>query len=512
MPAGTASLNPNNPNDRSFSFDGIADGEYDLQATANGREGMTLASAPQRVSVRGADVTGLRLTLVPLASARARYASSRPPRRGAPRPKACKAVRATQLPQETLITASAAAPTRPKPGSIFSRLAVPQSATPDDAGAFTIRALDAGRYRLFVRLFDEALYVRSVQTPAPRSRNVRPRRSGGAAHDDDDTRAVSRDVFDVKAGQQVSGVSVRVAEGRGRPVGQRRRGRARRRCAHEPLPSFSQLRVHLVPQERERAEETLRYYEVPVSGDGTFAFKNLAPGRYLVVARPFIVEAGESAPAPRRLRHRSTRARCAARPKSADDDRRAPTLPAHERFCRPLPAEVRAVRRRENREAQLNSISCASLLVNFSYESPASEPPARQTVAREVPLEDFGALARGERALRPTRARPSSQRKAMQPPPPAPQTFAASAPLLERRLDQRLHVRRRDVGREPLAVGVGGAHDLGHARPVARRERRAHRAPQSRMLSKRSKTSGSPSMWLLNISQLLMPESRGSPV
>jgi hypothetical protein len=42
----------------------------------------------------------------------------------------------------------------------------------------------------------------------------------------------------------------------------------------------------------------LHYYEAPVSADGTFAFKNLAPGRYLALARPFVVEAGESAPRP----------------------------------------------------------------------------------------------------------------------------------------------------------------------------------------------------------------------
>ena len=56
------------PNALTFSFDGVADGDYDVQASAGGREGQLSVSAPQRVSVRGADVTGLKLTLSPLAS------------------------------------------------------------------------------------------------------------------------------------------------------------------------------------------------------------------------------------------------------------------------------------------------------------------------------------------------------------------------------------------------------------------------------------------------------------
>jgi hypothetical protein len=298
MTAATAFLNPNNAGDRTFYMEGVADGEYDLQVTVSGRDGLTLASAPQRVSVRGADVTGLRLTLTPLASASGTVRFEPAAEAGRPAPEACKAVRATQLPQETLITASPAAPTRAKPGSVFSRIAVPQLATPDAAGAFTVRALEAGRYRLSVRLFDEALYVRSIQTPA-RAPATPPRRAAGAQRTPAAaaSAAVSRDVFDVKAGQRFDGLLVRVAEGAASFAGS---VTAAETAAGAP-PPFSQLRVHLVPQERERAEDTLHYYEAPVSGDGTFSFKHLAPGRYLVVARPFVVEAGESAPRPAAL-------------------------------------------------------------------------------------------------------------------------------------------------------------------------------------------------------------------
>ncbi|HEX8290710.1 MAG TPA: carboxypeptidase regulatory-like domain-containing protein, partial [Pyrinomonadaceae bacterium] len=300
MQAGSAFLGPNAV-PRSFSFDGVADGEYDIQATANGREGTTHASAPQRVSVRGADVTGLRLALKPVASASGTLRIEPAAEAGRPAPEACKAVRASQLPQETLVTVAPAERAAATPGRLFSRLAVPQTATPDASGVFAVRPLEAGRYRLSVRLFDEALYVRSVQAPAPS-----PQRTAGAAlmrarpapAAAAPAAAVSRDVFDVNAGQQFSGLAVRVAEGAASFAGS---VAAAEPAAGAPPPPFSQLRVHLVPQERERAEETLRYYEAPVAGDGTFTFKNLAPGRYLVVARPFVVEPGESAPRPAAL-------------------------------------------------------------------------------------------------------------------------------------------------------------------------------------------------------------------
>jgi hypothetical protein len=298
LPAGTAFLNSNNLNDRSFSFEGIADGEYDLQATVNGREGVTLASTPQRVSVRGADVTGLRLTLTPLASASGTLRFEPAAEAGRPAPETCKAIRASQLPQETLISATPTEKRTAKPESLFSRLAVQQSVSPDDTGAFIIRTLEAGRYQLSARLFDDALYVRSIQTPTPPTPT--PQRAPGAAPPrtatTTATAAVSRDVFDVKSGQQLSGLVVRVAEGAASFAGSVAAPEPAAGAPPAPPPPFAQLRVHLVPQERERADDTLRYYEAPVASDGTFVFKNLAPGRYLVLARPFIVEPGESTP------------------------------------------------------------------------------------------------------------------------------------------------------------------------------------------------------------------------
>src|SRR5215207_10814427 len=79
-----------------------------------------------------------------------------------------------------------------------------------------------------------------------------------------------------------------------------------------------------------------------------------------------------------------------------------------------------------------------------------------QAVAGEVPAEHLCALCGEERLLdRFARARLAEEGDAA--------AAARAADLrperaaLKRRLHQRLHVRRRDVGREPLAVGVGRA-------------------------------------------------------
>ena len=186
-------------------------------------------------------------------------------------------MRSTGLPQETLITVSperpsTAAGAAPRPSS---RRLITRETAPEETGDFSIRSLEAARYRLSFRPFDESLYVRSVQLP-------------GAAPNA--PAAAARDSFDLRPGQQLSGVAVRLAEG---AAGFGGRVSTAEGASPQTPPT---TRVHLVPQERERAGDTLRYYEAAVAPDGAFSFKNLAPGRYLLLAR---AEA-ETAEAPHR--------------------------------------------------------------------------------------------------------------------------------------------------------------------------------------------------------------------
>jgi hypothetical protein len=42
----------------------------------------------------------------------------------------------------------------------------------------------------------------------------------------------------------------------------------------------------LIPAEKEAADDVLRYAQVNAGGDGGFQFKNIAPGRYYLLAKP----------------------------------------------------------------------------------------------------------------------------------------------------------------------------------------------------------------------------------
>ncbi|MDT5294104.1 MAG: hypothetical protein QOJ76_984, partial [Acidobacteriota bacterium] len=288
--------------ERSFSIEGVADGDYDLQALGGAREGLSIASAPQRVSVRGTDVTGLRVTLMSLASAAGTIVIE--PATEAERAlDACKSVRAAQLPQETLISVT---PDRAaSPVQLISRLSSPHDATPDESGDFTLRSLEPGRYHFSFRLFDDALYVRALQLPgssssnaaslsnaaaatpaSPRTANPSSQRTADSAPQrtanqrnanptttrttnptttthatpaavaSSNAAASARGLLELKAGQQLSGLIVRLAEGAA-SFG----GRVVPAEGNAPPPAFAQLRVHLIPQERERADDPLRFYE-----------------------------------------------------------------------------------------------------------------------------------------------------------------------------------------------------------------------------------------------------------
>lgn len=279
------------PTALTFSLDGAADGDYDIQATAGGREGQLAASVPQRVSVRGADVTGLKLTLAPLASVGGNV-SIEQAKAAESASETCKQQRSSMLPQETLVTLAADRPA-PSKGQAATRTSLSREATPDPSGSFTLRGLEPGRYRLVVRPFDEALYVRSVQIPQAASayRPPAPDYSkgplnkvlGGSIEIRNARYAASlRDALELRAGQQVSGVSVRLAEGAAAFS-----GRVVIAEGYPPYP-FSQMRVYLVPAEREdeQSDDALRYFEATPDASGAFNFKSLPPGRYLLVARP----------------------------------------------------------------------------------------------------------------------------------------------------------------------------------------------------------------------------------
>lgn len=275
-------------NERTFTLDGVVDGEYDLTAHTINSGSDRIASAPHRVTVRGADVTGLTLRLQPGAAISGRVqleareaktpttASNDATGNAAPPAKdACahqpdgnsRVARA----QEFVITARRdekdVSLNQPRPPRYLST----SDTTPDEKGDFNLPHLPPGRYHLAAQPPGDDWYLRAVTLPAAQATTTPP------------VATIARDGFTVKSGERLNGLTVNFARGAAALQGQV----VPREAGAAGLLSKELLRVHLVPAEREQADNIWRFAESALANDGTFAFKHLAPGRYHLVVRLF---------------------------------------------------------------------------------------------------------------------------------------------------------------------------------------------------------------------------------
>lgn len=245
-----------------FSFNGIADGEYELTAQQWGGASDSVASIPRRVTVKGANVTGIELALTPLASIGGRVNLEAAPKDN------CGEQRNANV-FETVINARRDEKTQA--GDIWrTPFFAFSGSVPNAQGDFTIRNLIAGNYRLTTRLPVETWYVRSIALPGAAVKPAEPRSAAAVAS-----------LITLKAGERVTNVAVNIAQD-----GATLRGRVLNRVgAAEGATLPDTLKVYLVPAERERADDTLRYAEASAEDGGAFALLNIAPGRYWLVAR-----------------------------------------------------------------------------------------------------------------------------------------------------------------------------------------------------------------------------------
>ena len=138
--------------------------------------------------------------------------------------------------------------------------------------------LEAARHHIEARMPSEDWYIRRMTLP-PDAPATQPKDA-------------ARNGVTVKTGERVAGMNITLAEG---AAGMR--GRVLPATEGARIPAA--LRLHLIPAEKESAEETLRFVEVAVESDGTFALTNLAPGKYWVLARPSADEAStDNSPRP----------------------------------------------------------------------------------------------------------------------------------------------------------------------------------------------------------------------
>lgn len=257
-----------------FSFDGVADGEYELMAQqGTGTEGEQSASAPKRVTVKGADVTGVELTLAPLASIAGRAVLEPAPK------EACGAEGGAATLLEVAITARRDEKAQTKEATTLPLFSM-GGISPDEQGDYGIRNLMGGSYRLSARLPNDFWYTRSISLPGAASTLARPPATTSKSAPAKSAPAASPpSVITLKQGERLTGTTIQIAQD-----GATVRGRIIMSPEGANLPD--NLKVYLIPTERERAEDVLRYSETSVMSDGAFILRNLAPGRYLIIARP----------------------------------------------------------------------------------------------------------------------------------------------------------------------------------------------------------------------------------
>ncbi len=258
---GTSVVSPIGDN-TGYSFYGLPNGEYEVTAARPDlNDSGMMTSAPRRVTISGRDVTGVDLKLEATASISGVVALEKlaAPLTG----QKCESGRDSFL-DEIIFQAGQARPDNPnqKASASNSLFGISSVAAPDDKGAFAIKGLKAGRHFIESQLPDEHWFVKSVLLPTAPASNPAAREAG-------------RNGVMLKAGERLSGLAVALAEGAA--------GLKGKVAATGKLPS--RLRIHLLPAEPEAKDDVPRFAETIADEDGSFAFANIAPGKYLLIAR-----------------------------------------------------------------------------------------------------------------------------------------------------------------------------------------------------------------------------------
>jgi hypothetical protein len=241
------------PGIRSFTFSGVGDGEYILVAqevgTIMNRPASQIPdlsiSEPRRVTVKGADVTGIELVPRPLSAINGRIALE------ASKVAECQGKR-RPLFAEMMVRVERPEKDRDQDPIPYLRT-FSGLASPDGKGSFTMRNVLPARYLPQLTFYARYWYLDSVIMAAT------PKFDAAA------------NWMTLKSGERAE-LTITLAEGaasiRGRVDG-----------------ASSGVAVYLVPADREKTADVLRYFVSSVAADGAFSFNNLPPGNYLVLPR-----------------------------------------------------------------------------------------------------------------------------------------------------------------------------------------------------------------------------------
>lgn len=244
---------------RGFDFQGVADGDYLIWAEYAPRTGETLVSEPKRITVKGADVTGIELVVKPLASVAGAVVLE--PSTAA----TCKDKR-DPLFEETLVSLQRnqkqpPKAERPRDEELEPPYYSSSQTSPDTAGNFELRNLAGGQYNFNLRTFAKHWYLKAVTLRGSK---------------DPTTSDLARNPLTLKSGDRLTGLKAALAEGAASISGQ------------VELPEDRQpgrAVFCIVPAEKDKADEVLRYFAAPVGDDGSFTMDHVPPGRYWTLAK-----------------------------------------------------------------------------------------------------------------------------------------------------------------------------------------------------------------------------------
>jgi hypothetical protein len=242
---------------RRFEFIGVADGDYYLTAQSFYQGGERELSESKLIRVRGADLAGIELVTKPMAtiSGRVVLEESKLPECSDKGPLALRESSISAWHKE-----NEAAKNQPR---FIWGLGAP--VPPDAQGNVTLKNLAPGQYFFAARPSAKHWYLQSVSFAPPAAKTSKPVDA-------------ARSWTTVKSGDKLSGLTITLAKGAASLTGQ------------VPLKEgetlSERLAVYLVPVEKERADDPLRFYSAPVSPDGKIVMNSIAPGRYWAVVQP----------------------------------------------------------------------------------------------------------------------------------------------------------------------------------------------------------------------------------
>ena len=243
------------PGGGGFAFRGVADGEYEVVAQEIPQQPATSPdvhmSEPRRITVKGADVTGLEFVTRPPASLGGRIVLE---------PLKVTACENKRRPLYEEMLVGLKRPERDDQDRVPYLRMLSGPANPDANGTFVVRNLMPGKYLLEPRFSGRYWYLHSISIPGTPKIDV------------------AANWTNVKFGDQLTNFTITLAAGAASIRGQVTAAKG------SALPAG--LAVYLIPAEREKFADVLRYFVSSVETNGAFALNNLPPGRYRVLVQP----------------------------------------------------------------------------------------------------------------------------------------------------------------------------------------------------------------------------------